>query len=111
VKLMSEVVHHCPEEGQSQTKCCGRIPFELPLDDRMSSDPRAVTCPTGTGTIERHVRIDDVKAHINKLGSPYLTGLVAWYLITLLDRGNCEGIVVIADELLQIPVPEGENAS
>jgi len=72
----------------------------------MSSDPRAVTCPKGTGTIERHVRIDDVKAHINKLGSPYLTGLVAWHLITLLDRGNCEGILVIADELLQIPIPE-----
>jgi hypothetical protein len=43
---MSEVVHDCPREGESVTRCCGRIPFELPRDDRMTLDPALVTCST-----------------------------------------------------------------
>jgi len=58
-----------------------------------------------------HIKVDDVKLHIKKLGSPHLTGLVAWYFTVLLDSGTHKDIIEMADELLQIPVPEGKNAS
>jgi hypothetical protein len=42
---MSEVVHLCPPGGSARTPCCGRTPFELPLNDRMALDYDQVTCP------------------------------------------------------------------
>lgn len=38
------VVHACPPDGSGLTPCCGQTPFELPRDDRMTSDPERVTC-------------------------------------------------------------------
>ncbi|MEZ7005011.1 hypothetical protein [Streptomyces sp. AD55] len=38
-------VHGCPPAGSGQTTCCQRTPFELPRTDRMTTDPRLVTCP------------------------------------------------------------------
>lgn len=39
---MTDVVHGTPTDGL--TPCCRRTPFELPRDDRMTSDAEAVTC-------------------------------------------------------------------
>ncbi|WP_338683875.1 hypothetical protein QD712_25650 [Streptomyces acidiscabies] len=39
----SDVVHACPPPGSGLTPCCGRTPFELPLQDRISSEA-PVTC-------------------------------------------------------------------
>ena len=58
-----------------------------------------------------HIKIDDVKLHIKKLGSPHLTGLVAWYFTMLLDSGTHKDIIEMADELLKIPVPEEKKGS
>lgn len=41
---MTEIIHACPPEGSGLTPCCGKTPFELPLGDRISSEPDAVTC-------------------------------------------------------------------
>lgn len=38
------VVHGCPPDGSSNTPCCNRLAFELPITDRMTSDPTLVTC-------------------------------------------------------------------
>lgn len=38
------VVHRCPPGDSGVTPCCGRTPFELPRTDRMTDDPRLVTC-------------------------------------------------------------------
>ncbi len=35
--------HGCPSDGSGLTPCCSRTPFELPRDDRISSEA-AVTC-------------------------------------------------------------------
>jgi hypothetical protein len=37
-------VHAYPRHGSGLTPCCGRTPFELPRDDRMTEDPARVTC-------------------------------------------------------------------
>ncbi|WP_086732880.1 hypothetical protein [Streptomyces glaucescens] len=39
-----ETVHACPPPGSGLTPCCGRTPFELPLNDRIGSEA-PVTCP------------------------------------------------------------------
>lgn len=38
------VVHGCPPEGSGLTPCCGESPFELSPVDRMTNDPKLVTC-------------------------------------------------------------------
>lgn len=38
------IVHRCPPEGEAETPCCGRIVFELPSLERISTDPQLVTC-------------------------------------------------------------------
>lgn len=38
------VVHACPLDGSGLTPCCQRTPFELPRDDRMTSESGNVTC-------------------------------------------------------------------
>lgn len=43
-----EIVHQCPPVGHGFTPCCGKTPFELPRDDRMTLDPADVTCPGGS---------------------------------------------------------------
>jgi hypothetical protein len=41
----AEVVHASPrEEGSGFTPCCGRTPFELSADSRLTLDWDAVTC-------------------------------------------------------------------
>ncbi|CAM5265336.1 hypothetical protein [Streptomyces fumanus] len=39
----TETVHDCPPPGSSRTPCCNRLPWELPLTDRISSEKPA-TC-------------------------------------------------------------------
>lgn len=41
---MTETVHLCPKGCDSNTRCCNRIVFELPLTDRMTVHPDLVTC-------------------------------------------------------------------
>lgn len=36
-------VHACPPDGSGLMPCCGRTPFEA-VPDRMTTDPRSVTC-------------------------------------------------------------------
>lgn len=40
----SETVHQCPPSGSGLTPCCGRSPFELPANDRITTTPEEVTC-------------------------------------------------------------------
>lgn len=42
----AETVHACPipGTGAATVPCCGKTPFELPRTDRMTSDPKLVTC-------------------------------------------------------------------
>ncbi|MEU9558014.1 hypothetical protein [Streptomyces fumanus] len=40
----AETVHGCPRPGSSRTPCCDRLPWELPLTDRISSEA-PITCP------------------------------------------------------------------
>lgn len=37
-------IHACPPGDETLTPCCHRSPFELPRDDRMTSDPALVNC-------------------------------------------------------------------
>lgn len=37
-------VHASPPDGGGLTPCCGLPPFELPRDDRMTSESENVTC-------------------------------------------------------------------
>jgi len=39
-----EVVHACPAEDDGAFPCCGRMPFEVPRNHRMTSYPELVTC-------------------------------------------------------------------
>lgn len=39
-----EVVHQMPPQGEGQTPCCLKIPFELPRHHRMTEDNTRVTC-------------------------------------------------------------------
>lgn len=39
-----EIIHACPPKGATVTPCCGKTPFELPRDHRMSADTAPVTC-------------------------------------------------------------------
>lgn len=38
------VVHRSPLADQGITPCCERNPLELPIRDRITTDPAAVTC-------------------------------------------------------------------
>ena len=38
------MIHLCPREGESATRCCGQLIFELPFTDRLTLDPALVTC-------------------------------------------------------------------
>lgn len=40
----AEVTHRCPPEGEAVTPCCGRTPFELLPDGRLTVDDALVTC-------------------------------------------------------------------
>lgn len=42
-RFEGEVVHACPVGQAGTTPCCDRVPFEI-LSDRMTLDPRLVTC-------------------------------------------------------------------
>src|SRR5690606_33101707 len=44
VPAPGEVTHACPVGDSAATPCCERTPFELPGTDRMTLDPRLVTC-------------------------------------------------------------------
>ena len=39
-----ELVHLAPPDGQDITPCCGYVPSELPLGDRMTMHVNLVTC-------------------------------------------------------------------
>ena len=41
---MSEVTHASPLPGRDKTPCCGKVPFELDVRDRMTNDVALVTC-------------------------------------------------------------------
>ncbi len=43
-EILREVTHACPADGSQVTPCCGRTPFDLPRTDRLTLDPRLVTC-------------------------------------------------------------------
>lgn len=38
-------IHACPPDGEMFTPCCGKTPFELPGDHRMTAMAELVTCP------------------------------------------------------------------
>lgn len=42
--LMASTVHACPRRGSGLTPCCKESPFFLPRTDRMTLDPKLVTC-------------------------------------------------------------------
>lgn len=48
------VVHHIAD-GSGKTTCCMKTPFELPMDDKISSDPMETTCREvmGDGPLHR----------------------------------------------------------
>lgn len=39
-----EIIHLCPDGGESITQCCDKTPFELPKTDRITADRSKVTC-------------------------------------------------------------------
>lgn len=41
---MKDRVHLCPPVGSGLMPCCDRTPFELPLDDRLTTSAHEVTC-------------------------------------------------------------------
>jgi hypothetical protein len=49
-----------------------------------------------------HTKVNDARKHIEKLGSNALTRLVAWELTRL----SSADALVLADEILQIRIPE-----
>ena len=44
VYAVAGLVHACPPGDAATTPCCGRTPFELPLNDRITADQALVTC-------------------------------------------------------------------
>lgn len=44
IMSIESVIHRTPPPGQAVTPCCEHTLFELPVWDRMTSDPAAVTC-------------------------------------------------------------------
>jgi len=38
------ITHQCPPDGSGIMPCCGRTPFEVALDERMTLDASLVTC-------------------------------------------------------------------
>lgn len=38
------VIHLCPPGDGAEMPCCGRTPFEVSRDDRMTTDLSLVTC-------------------------------------------------------------------
>lgn len=41
---MVDVTHASPLPGRAKTSCCGKTPFDLPRDDRLTNDIAEVTC-------------------------------------------------------------------
>lgn len=41
---MHSTTHAYPPPDHGTTPCCGRTVFELPIGDRLTSDPAKVTC-------------------------------------------------------------------
>jgi hypothetical protein len=39
-----EVVHACPARGYGAMECCGVLVFDLPMSDRVTTNPDHVTC-------------------------------------------------------------------
>lgn len=37
-------IHRCPPVGSDIMPCCGRSPFEVPMDDQLTTDDGQVTC-------------------------------------------------------------------
>lgn len=44
LRRITDVVHRVPPDGAAVTPCCGRTPFELPRDEKVTSDDALVTC-------------------------------------------------------------------
>jgi len=59
-----------------------------------------------TGPDSIHAKVNDARKHIEKLGSSALTGCMARELSRLLNIGNYVGAITLADELLQIRIPD-----
>jgi len=53
-----------------------------------------------------YTKVNDARKHIEKLGSEALTRLVAWELTCLSNEGNEKGAIILADEILQIRIPD-----
>lgn len=61
------VVHQCPHKGASVTPCCGRMPSELPIIDRLTLDINEVTCkPSIPCRGDEWVRYLDETGHIKR---------------------------------------------
>lgn len=70
---MTDTVHAGPNDDEGVTPCCGKSPFELPGDDRMTYDPEKVTCGVSEQAEPANVYAaigDDVIASLNALGEP-----------------------------------------
>jgi hypothetical protein len=39
-----EIIHRCPIGDSNIMPCCNRTPWEIPMTDRMTVDPKLVTC-------------------------------------------------------------------
>lgn len=52
--------HACPPDGSGLTPCCGRTPFELPHDDRMTTKPDRVTCRSRRKSEPCHQRVSGI---------------------------------------------------
>ncbi len=68
------ITHATPRFGTSTMPCCGRTPYEVAIDDRMTSDARLVTCrptapavPAGVETFIA-IRRTDGEAIYSELG-------------------------------------------
>jgi hypothetical protein len=43
-RVLPEVTHRCPPDGEFLMPCCGRTPFDAPRTDRLALDDALVTC-------------------------------------------------------------------
>ena len=53
-----------------------------------------------------HVKVNDARKHIDRLGCTALTGFVARQLSAFLDAGNYVDAITFADGILQIRIPD-----
>jgi hypothetical protein len=83
--------HLAPKGDSAVCPCCERSPFDLPLDDRMTLDPAAVTCsvePDGWWSREP----SDLRQGCLVLAAGTLLGwgavaLVVWGIVRWWSRG------------------------